>query len=55
MGKTVSHSAGVSFPDGEAKPDPQNVPHPAGSLVTAKKYNDISDAVSKFRTSLTKV
>lgn len=55
MGKTVPHNNGVSFPDGEAKPDPQNYPHPSGSLVTAKKYNDISNAVSKFRTSLAKV
>lgn len=55
VGKTKAQDSGVSFSDGQAKPDPTNVPHPQGSLVTAKKYNEISDAVSKFRTSLAKV
>lgn len=40
MGKRNPHNAGVSFPNGRAAADPQNFPHPSGSLVTAAKYND---------------
>lgn len=54
MGKKVSQSAGVSFA-ARTTPDPTNVPHPANSLVTAQKYNEMVTALSKFSSTISKV
>lgn len=48
VGKRQPHEGGVSFPDGRAVADPCNNNHPSGSLVTAKKYNDLANGVEKF-------
>lgn len=55
MGKKESHNKGVQFPDGRAVADPENSPHPAGSLVTAKKYNEMVQALSLFSANIATV
>lgn len=65
MGLYTAHANGVSFPNGRAVTDPQNkgpfpyenVPfqHPAGSLVTGAKYNDLVNALAKFSSTISKV
>ena len=52
MGESSPHAGGVSFPNGRAVPDPENAPHPQGSLVTAAKYNDVAAALGIFSSNI---
>lgn len=54
LGWTQNHGSAPAMTDAVA--DPENSPHPANSLVTAKMYNEIAEAINKFmNTSLAKV
>lgn len=53
MGMTHKMSNNPSLT--QTTPDPTNVPHPANSLVTADKYNELVDALALFHTSIPKV
>lgn len=46
------HAQGSLIDPEHVTPDPKNVPHPAGSLVTGDKYNEMVSVMNRFQAGL---